>query len=120
MLEYEFGILEQEKYVGNQIGARVYLFLYTDDFNRDYSLLFKNGVEIVRPPKTRVDTIIAHAKFNEKFYILLFIFVSIYINNSYELFVEPTRYFPENCSNKKHYKNSRGHASHSTSCLYPA
>jgi catechol 2,3-dioxygenase-like lactoylglutathione lyase family enzyme len=40
----------QEKYIGNQTGGRVFLFLYTDDFNRDYSLLIKNGVEIVRPP----------------------------------------------------------------------
>ena len=28
-----------------------FLFLYTDDLNRDYELLVKNAVEIVRAPK---------------------------------------------------------------------
>ena len=41
--------LVQEKYIGNQTGGRVFLFLYTDNINRDYELLIKNGVEIVRP-----------------------------------------------------------------------
>ena len=40
----------QEMFVGNQTGGRVFLFLYTNDFNRDYDLLIKNGVEIVRAP----------------------------------------------------------------------
>jgi predicted enzyme related to lactoylglutathione lyase len=40
----------QEQFVGNQTGGRVFLFLYTDDLNRDYNLLLKNGVKIVRPP----------------------------------------------------------------------
>ena len=34
----------QEMFVGNQTGGRVFLFLYTNDFNRDYDLLIKNGV----------------------------------------------------------------------------
>lgn len=40
----------QEKFIGNQTGGRVFLFLTTDNLNRDYDLLIKNGVEIVRPP----------------------------------------------------------------------
>ena len=41
----------QKNFIGNQTGGRVFLFLYTDNFKRDYELLIKNGVEIVRPPK---------------------------------------------------------------------
>ncbi|MCX6299930.1 MAG: VOC family protein [Bacteroidetes bacterium] len=41
----------QEYFIGNQSGGRVFLFLYTDDLNRDYELLVKNAVEIVRAPK---------------------------------------------------------------------
>ncbi|HVZ26118.1 MAG TPA: VOC family protein [Sediminibacterium sp.] len=40
----------QELFIGNQTGGRVFLFLYTNDFNREYDLLLKNGVKIVRPP----------------------------------------------------------------------
>ena len=38
--------------VGNQTGGRVFLFLHTDDFHRDYHRLLKSGVEFTRPPKT--------------------------------------------------------------------
>jgi catechol 2,3-dioxygenase-like lactoylglutathione lyase family enzyme len=41
---------EQLKYVGNQSGGRVFLFLHTDDFGRDYHRLLEQGVQIVRPP----------------------------------------------------------------------
>ncbi len=41
---------DQEKTIGNQTGGRVFLFLYTDHFNRDYERLTKNGVRFVRPP----------------------------------------------------------------------
>ncbi len=41
---------EQEKQIGNQAGGRVFLFLYTDDFDRDFADLRKNGVAIVREP----------------------------------------------------------------------
>jgi catechol 2,3-dioxygenase-like lactoylglutathione lyase family enzyme len=41
---------EQEKAVGNQTGGRVFLFLYTDDFNRDYQLMTDKGINFVRPP----------------------------------------------------------------------
>jgi len=41
----------QKNFIGNQTGGRVFLFLYTDNFKREYELLVKNSVEIVRPPK---------------------------------------------------------------------
>jgi catechol 2,3-dioxygenase-like lactoylglutathione lyase family enzyme len=43
---------EQAAQVGNQTGGRVFLFLYTDDFDRDYDLLKSRGVVFVREPKT--------------------------------------------------------------------
>jgi catechol 2,3-dioxygenase-like lactoylglutathione lyase family enzyme len=42
---------EQESRVGNQTGGRVFLFLYTEDFWRDYERYRSRGVEFVRPPK---------------------------------------------------------------------
>lgn len=42
---------EQEAFVGNQTGGRVFLFLNTDDFWRDYTKLISLGVEFVREPK---------------------------------------------------------------------
>lgn len=42
---------EQEPFVGNQAGGRVFLFLNTDDFRRDYARLRANGVVFVREPK---------------------------------------------------------------------
>src|SRR5687768_13454334 len=42
---------EQASRVGNQTGGRVFLFLYTDDFWRDYERYTARGVEFVRPPK---------------------------------------------------------------------
>lgn len=41
---------EQQAFVGNQTGGRVFLFLNTDDFDREYTRLLKAGVEFVRPP----------------------------------------------------------------------
>jgi catechol 2,3-dioxygenase-like lactoylglutathione lyase family enzyme len=38
--------------VGNQTGGRVFLFLYTDDFVKDYQHLLNEGITIVRPPVT--------------------------------------------------------------------
>lgn len=38
--------------VGNQTGGRVFLFLYTDDFERDYSNMKSKGIEFVREPAT--------------------------------------------------------------------
>ena len=42
---------EQKSKIGNQTGGRVFLFLYTDNFEHDYKNLIKNGVEIVREPR---------------------------------------------------------------------
>jgi catechol 2,3-dioxygenase-like lactoylglutathione lyase family enzyme len=42
---------EQEPFVGNQAGGRVFLFLRTDDFRRDYAAYTARGVTFVRPPK---------------------------------------------------------------------
>ena len=42
---------EQSSRVGNQTGGRVFLFLYTDDFWRDYEAYRAKGVEFVRAPK---------------------------------------------------------------------
>jgi catechol 2,3-dioxygenase-like lactoylglutathione lyase family enzyme len=41
---------EQESRIGNQTGGRVFLFLYTDDFWRDYPAYIAKGVTFVRPP----------------------------------------------------------------------
>ena len=41
---------EQSALIGNQTGGRVFLFLQTDDFWRDYDRLVAAGVDFVRPP----------------------------------------------------------------------
>lgn len=41
---------EQASRVGNQTGGRVFLFLHTDDFWRDYNHMLKAGVSFVRNP----------------------------------------------------------------------
>jgi catechol 2,3-dioxygenase-like lactoylglutathione lyase family enzyme len=41
---------EQIASIGNQTGGRVFLFLNTDDFWRDYHAMTANGVTWVRPP----------------------------------------------------------------------
>jgi catechol 2,3-dioxygenase-like lactoylglutathione lyase family enzyme len=43
---------DQEALVGNQTGGRVFLFLATDDFARDYDEMVSRGIRFVRPPKT--------------------------------------------------------------------
>ncbi|MEX0976986.1 MAG: VOC family protein [Woeseia sp.] len=42
---------EQEAFIGNQTGGRVFLFLNTDDFWRDYKEMIDRGVNFVRKPK---------------------------------------------------------------------
>lgn len=42
---------EQESFIGNQTGGRVFLFLNTDDFWRDYNDMISKGIEFVRDPK---------------------------------------------------------------------
>ena len=41
---------EQKSRIGNQTGGRVFLFLYTDNFKRDYQNLLDNKITIVREP----------------------------------------------------------------------
>jgi predicted enzyme related to lactoylglutathione lyase len=43
---------EQHTRVGNQTGGRVFLFLHTDDFERDYRNLKENDIKIVRERST--------------------------------------------------------------------
>jgi len=43
---------EQAAFIGNQTGGRVFLFLNTDDFWRDYHEMLSRGIKFVRPPKT--------------------------------------------------------------------
>lgn len=45
---------EQQSRIGNQTGGRVFLFLYTDDFERDHKNLLSNNIKIIRPPKKEV------------------------------------------------------------------
>lgn len=42
---------EQVARIGDQTGGRVFLFLHTDDFRRDYDRYRAAGVEFVRPPR---------------------------------------------------------------------
>lgn len=44
---------EQSSRIGNQTGGRVFLFLHTDDFWRDYNDWTSKGVLFVRPPETQ-------------------------------------------------------------------
>ena len=41
---------EQKSRIGNQTGGRVFLFLYTDDFWRDYQNMQQQGISFVREP----------------------------------------------------------------------
>jgi len=41
----------QIEFIGNQSGGRVFLFLYTDNFSRDFQNLLDNKIEIERDPK---------------------------------------------------------------------
>jgi catechol 2,3-dioxygenase-like lactoylglutathione lyase family enzyme len=42
---------KQRAAIGNQTGGRVFLFLFTDDFWRDYNTMSGKGIRFVRPPK---------------------------------------------------------------------
>lgn len=50
---------EQLSSVGNQSGGRVFLFLGTDDFWRDYNEMMEKGIEFVREPKEQSYGIVA-------------------------------------------------------------
>ncbi|MFT5140649.1 MAG: catechol 2,3-dioxygenase-like lactoylglutathione lyase family enzyme [Lysobacterales bacterium] len=42
---------EQEAFIGRQSGGRVFLFLNTDDFWRDYEAMIAKGIKFIREPK---------------------------------------------------------------------
>ena len=42
---------EQASFIGNQAGGRVFLFLQTDDFWRDYHAMQDSGIRFVRDPR---------------------------------------------------------------------
>lgn len=50
---------EQEAFIGNQAGGRVFLFLSTDDFWRDYNEMLVAGIHFVREPKDAAYGIVA-------------------------------------------------------------
>ena len=41
----------QDAHIGDQTGGRVFLFLETDDFERDYRTFTARGVKFVEPPR---------------------------------------------------------------------
>lgn len=53
---------EQEAAIGNQTGRRVFLFLHTDDFQRDHSRMKAHGVEFLEEPRHEVYGIVAMFK----------------------------------------------------------
>lgn len=44
---------EQNNFIGNQAGGRVFLFLNTDDFWRDYNRMISKGVKFIREPEEK-------------------------------------------------------------------
>lgn len=44
---------EQRSRIGNQTGGRVFLFLKTDDFKRDYKAMLDKGIKFTREPETK-------------------------------------------------------------------
>lgn len=49
----------QKSRIGDQTGGRVFLFLYTDDFHRDYNDLLSKGIRFIRPPRSAPYGIVA-------------------------------------------------------------
>ncbi len=45
---------EQLSRVGNQTGGRVFMFLHTDDFWRDYNAMSANNINFIRPPQEEI------------------------------------------------------------------
>jgi catechol 2,3-dioxygenase-like lactoylglutathione lyase family enzyme len=43
---------EQERYIGNQAGGRVFLFLHTDDFWRDHRQMCSKGIQFIEEPRS--------------------------------------------------------------------
>ncbi len=50
---------EQETFLGRQTGGRVFLFLGTDDFWRDYNEMVSVGIKFIREPKVESYGIVA-------------------------------------------------------------
>jgi catechol 2,3-dioxygenase-like lactoylglutathione lyase family enzyme len=67
---------EQERRIGNQTGGRVFLFLHTDDFWRDYHALRSRGIQFETEPR-------------QEDYGAVAVFVDLY-GNRWDL-VEPKR-----------------------------
>lgn len=44
----------QQPFIGNQTGGRVFLFLGTDDFRRDYQAMVSKGIEFTGEPREEV------------------------------------------------------------------
>lgn len=42
---------DQAAHIGSQTGGRVFLFLHTDDFERDYRAMRDNGIRFVEQPR---------------------------------------------------------------------
>jgi len=51
--------IEQERAIGHQSGGRVFLFLYTDDFERDYAAFTSRGVRFLEPPRDEAYGVVA-------------------------------------------------------------
>ncbi len=50
---------DQARFIGNQAGGRVFLFLSTDDFWRDYNQFLANGIKFLRNPEKHAYGIVA-------------------------------------------------------------
>ncbi|MCP4181079.1 MAG: VOC family protein [bacterium] len=50
---------EQKLFIGNQSGGRVFLFLNTDNFWRDYYNMISKGIKFIREPKNESYGIVA-------------------------------------------------------------
>jgi len=50
---------EQRTRIGNQTGGRVFLFLFTDNFYRDYNKMIERNVKFIREPKEEEYGIVA-------------------------------------------------------------
>ncbi len=67
---------EQAACIGNQTGGRVFLFLFTDDFERDYNRYRSNGIEFIVEP-------------HKEEYGQVAVFIDLY-GNKWDL-IEPTQ-----------------------------
>ncbi len=45
---------QQKNSIGNQSGGRVFLFLYTDNFEKDFNRLLQHNIKIIRQPVTEI------------------------------------------------------------------